>query len=81
MNRDIMKQLGFTKELQLIDEGKCPWCKRKIDMNEFKTPKNRKEFEISGLCQECQEGFFKEGSEFRRKRFVKLKSKRKCRCK
>jgi hypothetical protein len=80
MNREIMKQMGFTKELQLIDEGRCPWCKKKIDMNEFRTPLSKREFEISGLCQSCQDGFFK-GGEDRKKRSAKPKSKRKCRCK
>lgn len=83
MNREIMKQMGFAKELQLIDEGKCPWCKKKIDMNEFRTPLSKREFEISGLCQSCQDGFFKGGQEDRKKKSTKPKIKKKkgCGCK
>jgi hypothetical protein len=36
----------------------CPWCKKEINMDEFKDQLSIKEFYISGLCQECQDEFF-----------------------
>lgn len=45
---------GNKKE---IDKGNCPWCKKPV--GEFKDEKSEKEFGISGICQNCQDGFFK----------------------
>lgn len=56
MNRDIMQAAGFGKELELIDSGKCPFCKKEV--GEFRDALSRKEFSISGLCQKCQDKVF-----------------------
>lgn len=40
-----------------IDKGTCPWCKNPV--GEFKDTKSEKEYGISGLCQNCQDDFFK----------------------
>lgn len=60
MNEEIMKALGFDEELDLIHQGKCPFCKKDITAKELASyPKiNRKEFEISKICKECQDEFF-----------------------
>ena len=42
------------------DEGKCPYCGRMVDLEEFRDELSFKEFQISGLCQNCQDNFFKE---------------------
>lgn len=45
----------------LIDESlikKCPFCLKEIDENNFKNKISKKEFKISGLCQECQDATF-----------------------
>ena len=59
MNKDIMKEAGFEKEVKLVEDGKCPWCKKPINMIDFKDALSVKEFGISGLCQRCQDSFFK----------------------
>ena len=47
-------------EAQNIKEGKCPFCGKIIDVdNEFKDDLSRREYEISGMCQTCQDEFFK----------------------
>ena len=56
MNREIMKQAGFGADLELIDKGLCPACLKAI--GEFRDALSRKEFGISGLCQQCQDGVF-----------------------
>jgi hypothetical protein len=33
-------------------------CKRKVNKDEFRDELSRKEFEISGLCQLCQDEIF-----------------------
>lgn len=51
----------FPDETQRIKEGKCPFCGKKINPeNEFRDDLSRREFNISGLCQSCQDDFFKE---------------------
>lgn len=59
MNKDIMKVAGFGKQVELVENSQCPFCKKKINPNtEFKDELSRKEFGISGLCQECQDNTF-----------------------
>ncbi|WP_405298420.1 hypothetical protein [Methanobrevibacter sp.] len=38
--------------------GKCPFCGKDMTNATFKDEKSRKEFEISGICQECQDIHF-----------------------
>ena len=50
----------FPEETARIKEGKCPFCGKIIDVdNEFKDDLSRREYEISGMCQSCQDEFFK----------------------
>ena len=58
MNSDVMIALGFRNELNLVKEGKCPFCKEEIKMTEFKNELSKKEYKISGLCQKCQDETF-----------------------
>ena len=48
----------FPKEAERIKEGKCPFCGETINMDDFKDDLSRREFEISGMCQKCQDDFF-----------------------
>ena len=41
----------------LIEEGICPICRDEI--GDFKDDKSRKEYEISGMCQNCQDKIFR----------------------
>lgn len=59
MNEKLMKAAGFEKEVARVKGGHCPFCDKKIDPKEFKDDISKKEFEISGLCQECQDRMFK----------------------
>lgn len=56
MNRDILLALGMKDELDDIDSGKCPMCHEYI--GEFRDDLSRKEFGISGMCQNCQDSVF-----------------------
>ena len=38
--------------------GFCPFCGMPVSSDSFKDELSRKEFSISGLCQECQDDFF-----------------------
>lgn len=41
-------------------ENKCPFCGKDMTNATFKDLKSKKEYEISGICQECQDNYFKE---------------------
>lgn len=46
----------FPKQAALKAERRCPTCGKPI--GEFRDDLSRKEFEISGMCQECQDSVF-----------------------
>jgi len=60
MNKEIMEKHGFLKQIELAMHGKCPKCEKGINMKDFKNKSSLREFEISGLCQKCQNDFFGE---------------------
>lgn len=54
-----MNNAGFTKEINLTKQGKCPLCGKKIDTKtEFRDELSMREYEVSGLCQKCQDEVF-----------------------
>ena len=48
----------FPGTMQSIRECRCPMCRHDIVMSEFVDPLSVREYEISGLCQKCQNEFF-----------------------
>ena len=59
MNKDILKQFGFFKEVERIDNNLCPLCSSdKVNPEDFDDDLSRKEFNISGMCQSCQNKIF-----------------------
>jgi hypothetical protein len=56
MNIDIIKQV-LPEVAELIGEGRCPICKQEVD-KKFRDKLSEVEFEISGLCQKCQDNIF-----------------------
>lgn len=58
MNKRILQQAGFGEEVKAVEQGVCPLCKHKVDKDEFRDAISLKEFEISGLCQSCQDDIF-----------------------
>jgi transcription initiation factor IIE alpha subunit len=58
MNSDLVSMGGFAFALDLINEGKCPVCGEEVEREDFKDELSRKEFDISGLCQGCQDKTF-----------------------
>lgn len=39
-----------------VDAGFCVMCSN--EAKRFRNPQSRKEFQISGMCQDCQDSFF-----------------------
>ena len=50
--------LGFSKEVKRVELGLCPICKDSIRAEDFKDSLSFKEYNISGLCQKCQDSVF-----------------------
>ena len=62
MNPTIMEKLGFAKEMKLVSEHKCPFCRQPIVPDlEFRDALSHREYTISGLCQKCQDRMFGKG--------------------
>jgi uncharacterized CHY-type Zn-finger protein len=63
MNKEIMKAAGLGDMVEEVSKGNCPFCKKPIVMSMFRDALSVKEFNISGICQTCQDDFFddKEG--------------------
>jgi hypothetical protein len=75
VNKDIVKKAGFEKELELVENGQCPFCEKDVSSEKFEDDLSIKEFNISGLCQKCQNGFFTENPDpkfctFRRETYI-----------
>lgn len=56
--KENLKRVGFSKQVQNVEENKCPLCGTPINMDDFKDPLSVKEFNISGMCQKCQDSFW-----------------------
>lgn len=54
---DIMEAV-FPTETKRRKTGHCPFCAAKVNEEEFRDEASRKEFSLSGLCQNCQDDFF-----------------------
>ena len=57
MNKEFLKEL-FPEEFARIELGNCPFCKKHIDPDSFRNEISKREFKISGLCQDCQDKMF-----------------------
>ena len=54
-----MKACGFEKEVERVEKGRCPTCNKPVDFAAgFRDALSRKEFGISGMCQQCQDEVF-----------------------
>ena len=53
-------QLATTDvKIELVENNQCPACKQHINgKTDFKNEISWKEYQISGLCQECQDAIF-----------------------
>ena len=60
MNKEIMRAVGLGEEVNAVEAGLCPFCKQKITKGSFRDALSEREFAINGLCQVCQDNFFRE---------------------
>lgn len=41
-----------------LSHGKCPSCHQSVHLDEIRDRSSRDEYELSGLCQQCQDVIF-----------------------
>ena len=58
MNEQIMRELGFGRQVDLRSQCKCPFCCMDVVLEEFRDDLSLREYKISGLCQSCQDSMF-----------------------
>ena len=58
MNKNIMRAAGFGAQVNLVELGKCPFCRKPIIQTDFRNEISLREFKISGLCQKRQDDVF-----------------------
>ena len=60
MNKFILRAVGLGEEVDAVEAGRCPFCKQSIMKGSFRDALSEKKFQISGLCQKCQDETFNE---------------------
>lgn len=63
MNKKIMEAFGLGDKAKAVEEGLCPSCGNHVNFEDFRDDLSRREFDISGLCQKCQDEFYGCGNE------------------
>jgi hypothetical protein len=58
LNKEVLRAMGFSREVELVETGHCPFCGIFVIETDFRDEESRLEFEISGLCQTCQDTVF-----------------------
>jgi len=57
--KNNLRSLGFDKEVENVESDACPFCGINfLSKNSFRDALSYKEFQISGLCQTCQDKMF-----------------------
>lgn len=58
MNKTILKEKGFSVEVEQIEHGICPICSCIVDKTQFRDDISLQEYRISGMCPSCQYHIF-----------------------
>ncbi len=58
-NNLLMRLAGFDREMDRVEAGCCPFCNKRIHPKGFRDKRSKREYSISGLCQDCQDEVFK----------------------
>lgn len=56
---DLLEKLGLLKQVERLKKDMCPDCGDTIVMAEFKDRLSIRKYNISGLCQRCQDEVFR----------------------
>ena len=55
---NILRSFGMGQQVNRAKAGYCPTCSEPINMADFKDALSKREFEIGGMCQACQDMVF-----------------------
>jgi hypothetical protein len=55
-----LRLLGFGDHVDRVEKGQCAFCGSPIKYEDFSDQASCDEFELSGLCQVCQDKTFEE---------------------
>ena len=58
MNKDIMQRAGFGNAVARVERGQCATCGEDVRVQQFRDRLSEREFNISGMCQVCQDDVF-----------------------
>lgn len=53
-----MSSNTLSQMLSRKQNGKCPFCGKEVKDDEFRNDISKREFIISGLCQNCQDEIY-----------------------
>lgn len=62
MNKDLVRQI-FPEQVENFENKQCSTCGRDMSKPQFRDLLSVKEYQISGMCQSCQDGVFGEYDE------------------
>ena len=48
----------LSKMYERKEQGLCPFCGKDMSNPSFRDEESRQEFNISGICQDCQDNYF-----------------------
>lgn len=54
----MINMVSLMEKFARKERGEYPRCGKVIDVSSFRDALSRKEFSISGFCQECQDVIF-----------------------
>jgi hypothetical protein len=63
IKRNLLVSAGMGEEVRRVMLGMCPFCQKPVTIEDFRDDLSRREFQISGMCQSCQDDIFKETDE------------------
>lgn len=55
----LLRELFPLESLRVMG-GNCPFCSKPVNRDDLRDDLSKREFDISGICQACQDDFFKE---------------------
>lgn len=58
MNANIMRKMGFGRQMEMVSMGLCPRCGKPVNPASFRDAASLREFNITGWCQECQDEYY-----------------------
>lgn len=71
VKKQILRDVGMGHMVDRVEKERCPFCNTKIRLTShsileesFRDAQSFKEYEVSGLCQKCQDSVW-EGSDGR----------------